>query len=257
MPNSFEAFLREQGLEPLSWEDVLLRIEQKLTTSEAETFKRLHRAFTAYPTPHTARGFYDFSAEHELLPLLAGFRFDRLASLGAALAPSLDPVPAGLRVLDVGAGGGWLAAWLRVVQGARVSCLDLSPASRRALAARGFATFDDANAAAASDERFDLVLCADSLGEIHADEDDWLADPENAESPDYAEELEARYGFAAKLEDLRPLLAPAGEIRLFEPVPLAHFWHGAARALEARGWRAEVNGPSPAWGLRITPSPSR
>jgi SAM-dependent methyltransferase len=253
MPASFEVFLRAQALEPLSWEEALLRLEQKLTTAGAETFKRLHRAFVAYPTAHTARSFYDFAAEQGLLPLLACFRFARLASLGSALAAAVASKPAGLRVLDVGAGGGWLAAWLRA-EGARVACLDLSPAARRALAARGFETFDDAAAAAASGERFDLLLCADSLGEIHADEDDWLADPANAGSPAYAEELEGRYGFAEKLEAFRPLLAPDGEILLFEPVPQPHFWHGAALALNARGWRAEVNGPDPAWGLRIAPA---
>lgn len=254
MPTSLETHLRVQGLEPLSWEQTLLGVEQKLTTQGAETFKRLHRAFTAYPTAHTARSFYDFAAEQGLLPLLACFRFARLASLGAALDAWLPAPPApreALRVLDVGAGGGWLADWLRETRGARVACLELSPAARRALAARGFETFDDAAQAAASGARFDLLLCADSLGEIHADEDDWLADPANAESPHYADELEARYGFAAKLEPLRALLAPEGAALLFEPVPLAHFWQGAARALEAGGWSVEVNGPEPAWGLRL------
>jgi SAM-dependent methyltransferase len=244
-----ESLLRRQGLASLTWEEVLLRIEQKLTPLETQTFQRLHRAFAAYPAAHTVRAFYDFAAQRDLLALLAAFRYNRLVDIVAALSVfSFE----GRRVLDFGAGGGYLAGVLRDL-GAEVSVADISPATLRRLESRGHSVFripEDVTAG----RLFDFIVCADSLGEINADEDDWLASPENLDSGNFSSELEARYGFSEKLAALRPLLAPGGGVLVFEPVAREHFWRGAARALEAAGWGAEVLGPAPAWGLRLTAS---
>jgi SAM-dependent methyltransferase len=239
-----ESHLRQQGLAPLAWEEILARVEQKLTPTESQTFQRLHRAFAAYPAAHTVRAFYDFAAQRDLLALLAGYRFDRLVDLAGAL--SLQGL-AGKRVLDYGAGGGYLAAWLRAA-GAEVTVADFSPATLRRLEGLGYPALADT--AATSAARFDRIVCADSLGEVNADEDDWLSAPENLEDPAYPGELDARYGFAEKLAPLKPLLAGDGCVLLFEPVRHPHFWQGAARALEAAGWRAEVLS-APAWGLKL------
>jgi SAM-dependent methyltransferase len=244
-------FFRSLGLEPLSWDDAL-RLAEATLGAEADTFARKHRAFVAYPTEHTARAFYDLVARHGLHPLLASHRFDRLVAIAEALDASSDASLNGARALDVGAGGGFLAAWLRDARGARVTVSDLSPASEEALAARGFALLRDTTRDASNDARFDLILCADSLGEVHADEDEWLSDAAHAEDPRFAAELEARYGFAEKLSALRPRLAAGGRVALFEPAPQAHFWRGAARLLEGHGWSARILGPEPAWGLILT-----
>ncbi len=246
--SSPDAFFRSLGLEPLAWDEVLRRAEARLG-DEAPVFARLHRAFTGYPAEHTARAFYDFAARNGLHALLASHRFHRLV----AVAESLRDLPLeGAAALDAGAGGGFLAAWLRDARGARVAVSDLSPASEAALSARGFPLLREEPAGA----RFDFVLCADSLGEVNADDDDWLADPANADDPDYAGELEARYGLAGKLAALRPLLAPGGTAALFEPAPQAHFWRGAARLFESEGWSAKILGPEPAWGLMLTTIPA-
>jgi SAM-dependent methyltransferase len=243
-------YFRSRGLEPLEWDEILRRVEAALG-AEAGEFERRHRAFAAYPTEHTARAFYDLVARRGLHPLLASHRFERLA----AIAESLRSLPLdGARALDVGAGGGFLAGWLREA-GARVTVSDLSPLTEEALAAQGFALSRNAS----PDARFDLILCADSLGEVNADEDEWLADAANAEDPRFAAELEARYGFAEKLAALRPRLAPhasgfPSRVMLFEPAPQAHFWRGAARLLEGEGWSAKILGPEPAWGLILTRS---
>lgn len=240
-------YFRSRGLAPLAWDEALRRIEAALG-AQAEAFARRHRAFVAYPAEHTARAFYDFAARHGLHPLLASHRFDRLAAIAASLRDfPLD----GAAILDAGAGGGFLAGWLRDGQGARITVSDLSPASEEALAAQGFPLLRDA----AAETRFDLILCADSLGEVNADEDAWLADPAHAEDPRFVEELEARYGLAHKLADLKPRLAPGGRVALFEPAPQAHFWRGAARLLEGEGWNAKILGPKPAWGLILIPNP--
>jgi SAM-dependent methyltransferase len=237
-----DAYFRYRGLEPLAWDEVLRRVES-LGEDVAEDFTRRHSAFVAYPAEHTARAFYDFAARHGLHALLASHRFHRLV----AIAESLRSLPLdGAAILDVGAGGGYLANWMRE-SGARVTISDLSPASEEALAARGFPLLRGH-----PDARFDLILCADSVGEVHADEDEWLADAANADDPDFAGELEARYGLAHKLAALRPRLAAGGRVALFEPAPLPHFWRGAARLLEGEGWRVETLGPEPAWGLVLT-----
>src|SRR5690606_4485322 len=178
--------LRSRGLEPLPWDSVLRRIEARLGPAAPE-FARLHRAFVAYPAEHTARAFYYFSARSGLHDLLACHRFNRLVAIAEALAETDFEAR---RVLDFGAGGGFLAGWLRDVRGADVTVADLSPKSEALLEAAGFQPLRNAKR-----PRFDIILCADSLGEIHADEDDWLSDPDNADAPDFSDEVEARYGF--------------------------------------------------------------
>jgi hypothetical protein len=241
-----ESYLHARGLEPLSWDEVLRRVEARLGGDNADTFARLHRAFTAYPAEHTCRAFYDFAARRDLHGLLACYRFDRLTSVAEALT---DLTLRGARVLDWGAGGGFLTGWLRDGRGAEVFAADLSPATVVALAQQDFPS--PRSGQKADDERFDIILCADSLGEIHADEDDWLSDEGHTDDGDYCGEIEARYGFAQKLSALEPLLAPRGAVLLFEPVALEHFWRGAAQLLEANGWRVEARGPAPAWHLRL------
>lgn len=238
-----ESHLRQQGLAPLAWNEILARVEQKLTPTESQTFQRLHRAFAAYPAAHTVRAFYDFAAQRDLLGLLAGFRFDRLVDLAGALSTQ---ALAGRRVLDYGAGGGYLAGYLRAA-GAEVTVADFSPATLLRLETFGYPALAG-DAPPVPD--FDLILCADSLGEVNADEDDWLAAPENLEDPNYPAELNARYGFAEKLAPLKSRLAPDGFVLLFEPVRHPHFWQGATRALESAGWTAEVL-TAPAWGLKL------
>lgn len=247
-----EEFLRDRGLQPLTWEDTLARTEARLGAGDAATFARLHRAFVAYPTEHTCRAFYDFAARHDLLTLLASHRYERLLALTRRLDKDLESLAPGA-ALDYGAGSGVLAARLRDA-GFAVSALDLSPLTQERLASQGFKS-------PWPDARFDVILCADSLGEIHADEDDWLTLPENAAHEAFEDELEARYGLSHKLNKLRDLLKEDGTILVYEPVPLEAFWRGAARLLETRGWRAALLGPVPTWGLQLTspsvpPSPS-
>ncbi len=250
MTASPEDYFRRNGLKPMSWNDVLNAIELRLTPSDLETFRRRHGNFVAYPVEHTCRAFYDFAGQHDLLDLLASFRFERLCRIAA----SLSPLPLrGLPVLELGAGGGHLAGYLREELGADVSVSDWCRENLRALEAEGFEAFADAGDAVSKGKRFDFILCADSLGEVNADEDSWLREPENAAAPDYAEQVEQRYGFAEKLAPWKPLLAPGGSVLLFEPIGLPYFWEGAAGCLRQAAWKAEVLGPDPAWGVVASP----
>jgi len=47
------------------------------------------------------------------------------------------------------------------------------------------------------------------------------------------------------------LLQEGGEVLVYEPIDLPHFWVGAAQHLQRAGWTAEVLGPAPTWGLRL------
>ncbi len=237
-------FLNAQGLKSRAWSEVLAHIDTHLTPDEALTFARVHRAFVAYPAAHTCRTFYDFVARHGLLKIVASTRFERLTHIIESLGQTV-PLSTGKRALDFGAGSGLISTWLREVTGHSVAAVDLSTASMAALAESGFP-------APHPEDQFDLIVCADSLGEIHADEDDWLSEPENSDDRDFGAELEARYGFSHKLMPFKALLKSDGVVLIYEPIALDHFWQGAASLLTHAGWHVEILGPNPAWGLKLT-----
>ena len=250
MTATFEQYLRHRGLKPMSWNEVLRAVEAKLTPADLAIFQRVHRSFTAYPMEHTCRAFYDFAAEKDLLELLACFRYERLQLVGECLSPL--PVR-GRKVLELGAGGGYLSGYFREELGADVSVADWSVKSLHRLEQTGFRILSNAADAALQKIRFDFILCADCLGEVNADDDGWLNDPENIGDLHYPEEVENRYGFAGKLAPWKPLLRPGGSVLMFEPIDLPAFWNGAAASLRQSGWKAEILGPDPIWGIAATP----
>jgi SAM-dependent methyltransferase len=250
MPASPQAYLRRHGLKPLKWDEVLRAVETRLPPPDRALFLRRHRNFTSYPAEQTCRAFYDFIGARGLTDLLASFRFHRLCRLGDCLSSlSLR----GRSVLDLGAGGGYLSGYLREELGADVSLTDWSPESLRRLKEMDFKTFTGPADAELQGKSFDLILCADSLGETNSDEDDWLSDPRNSNDPGYDRELEQRYGFAQKLEPWRPFLT-GGSVLLFEPVQLPLFWEGAAASLRRFRWKAGVLGPDPVWRVAAWPA---
>ncbi len=222
----------------MDWQQVLQVIEARLPPDDLATFRRLHKSFTGYPMNHTCAAFYDFIATRELSDLLGSFRFQRMTQIGESL--STLPLK-GRHVLDVGAGGGYLAEYMRDELGAQVRVTDLSTQSLRRLERSGFQLLSN------QAKTFDYILCADSLGEVNSDEDDWLKAPENEGDPGYPEELEQRYGLAGKLSPLKSLLAPDGKVLLFEPVKYPGFWKGTGQLLSNRGWNTEVHDPVPTW----------
>ncbi len=236
----------------MTWDEVLQAIEGRLSATDLETFKRRHRNFVGYPVEQTCRAFYDFAATNSLLNLLASYRFERLCRIAACLSP----LPLRNRkVLELGSGGGHLAGFLREELGAEVTVMDWSLQTIHYLKAAGFKTLSSPNDADAREKSFDFIVCADSLGEVNSDEDSWLREPENAVEPTYVDELDQRYGFAAKLAAWKPLLAEGGNVLLFEPIGLPMFWQGAVASLRQSGWKAEILDPEPIWGLVATSEP--
>ncbi len=208
-----------------------------LNSEQTGQFRRLHSNFIAYPTRSTLMRFYDFVFKHDLQNLLSGFRAGRIESIWNRLRLLLQP---GLTGLDFGAGPGTLTAlWREHYAPVRLCVYDLSGEALGYLETLGFETFL-MDASEPETGKFDFILCADSLGEIHSDDDDWLLDSARNGSMDLAMEIEQRYGFAEKLKPLRQLLKPGGRLALFEPFPDSILFEAMGPYLEGFGWKAQI-----------------
>jgi hypothetical protein len=212
-----KATLYAMGLQPLTWDEVLLQVESRLGKPQLEIFRRYHRSFIAYPTPATLQRFYDFCYSHRLHDLLASYRFDRLARVLETLNLLVKP---GLRLLEVGAGGGFLLGFLKSEKApCALSAYDLAPKAGELWSGLDLQSMQP-------DSLYDGVIFADCLGEIHNE----------AES-----DMAGQYGFAEKLEVWRSHLAPDGFMLLLEPIAQIQVWQDLANTLTAHSWL--VNGP--------------
>lgn len=228
--------LASQGLKPLQWADVLNAIQAKLTPEDWKTFTRLHRNFVGYSSEATLTRFYDFVFSRGLQLDVNCFRFHRLEKILAGLSAQRS----GARILDVGAGAGIVAEAARKwLSPSGYAAQDICAEARAHLAAKGLRVLPHPPAAAPI-EPFDLILCADSLGELNSDEDRFLSDPENARHPLFAEAVEERYGFAQKLETWRAWLAGGGSLLLWEPIANRAVWEALAGYLGA-SWKTRLD----------------
>ncbi|MDB5106806.1 MAG: hypothetical protein JWP91_4495 [Fibrobacteres bacterium] len=230
-----ERELRNQGLEPRTWSQTLDAIKAKLEKPDWEAFSRLHRNFVGYRSDTTLSRFYGFVFTHGLQIAVNDFRFRRLTAILEDLLPELTP---GLAILDVGAGAGIIAAVVKRNCAPRsYTVQDPCREVRDELAAQGYATLPHpVPDAPASDTRFDVILCADSLGEVNADDDGLLAKSDGAEVSELPGLIEERYGFAEKLRLWKPYLAPGGRILLWEPFAYPNAMEALAVFLRESGW---------------------
>lgn len=237
-----EAELRRQGLAPQAWKEVLASIKARLSPSDMERFSRAHKNFVAYRSETTLARFYGTVFELGLQHAVNGFRFHRLA---AVLIDLLAEIEAGRSILDVGAGGGYVAAaLLRHRAPLDYVAYDPVPAVRAELAAQGFSVLPHPPPAAPP-SRVDVILCADSLGEINSDEDGSLLRSDGATPDTLPDLLEERYGFAQKLMAWKAYLAPEGRILLWEPFAYPEAFDAVAQHLDACGWAAHVRSRAP------------
>jgi hypothetical protein len=221
----------------MTWDDVVTSVRAKVSPQAAETFARLHRNFTGYASETTLRRFYGFVFSQGLHLEVNGFRFHRLEKIlqGLARRPALN----GGRILEVGAGAGLVSVAARkILAPAEYVVDDLCAEARTYLEAQGFSLFSPT--ASETARCFDLILCADALGEINSDEDGWLRDPSHLELPDAPVMLEGHYGFARKLEAWKPMLAPGGTLLLWEPFSVRSVWNTLADLLRSEGWHAHL-----------------
>src|SRR5690349_241913 len=102
----FAAELRGLGLRPLAWADALAEIKARLSPADFDKFSRAHQNFTGYRSDSTLARFYGTVFSLGIHNEINGFRFGRLVRVLEDLIPALSP---GQRILDLGAGGGYLA----------------------------------------------------------------------------------------------------------------------------------------------------
>jgi SAM-dependent methyltransferase len=243
-PDEFdaEAELRRQGLAPRTWKQALEDIKAKLSPADMERFSRSHRNFVAYRSETTLARFYDTVFTLGLQNEVNGYRFARLS---AVLTDLLDETQAGLSILDIGAGAGFVAAaLLRHRAPLKLFAYDPVAAVRDELTARGFSVLPHPPPVKPA-STFDLILCVDSLGEINSDDDGSLLRPDGATAEELPDLLEQRYGFAHKLAFWKPYLAPEGRILLWEPFAYPEAMAAVASHLAASGWNAQVRSRAP------------
>lgn len=243
-PGSFDASaeLRRQGLAPLAWKNSLSAIQARLSPAEMERFSRAHKNFVGYRSESTLDRFYGMVFRLGLQNEVNGYRFDRLAGI---LEDAFAAVAPGESILDVGAGGGYLGAILVRLRAPRAYvAYDPISAVRDGLAAQGLSVLPHPPPPR-PEWPFDAILCADSLGEINADDDGALARPDLVPPGELPELLEQRYGFAQKLAPWKAYLAPTGRILLWEPFAYPEAFAAVALHLGACGWNAAVRSRAP------------
>lgn len=231
------------GLSPKTWAETLEAVRTRLAPPERERFTRLHRNFVGYLSPETLGGFYGFVFSRELHLEVNGYRFGRLEAILEIL---LARVPAGQRILDVGAGAGLIASVLMKRTGpiayvTQDPCLEV----RDFLISMGFPVLPDPPPMTPPDAPFDLILCIDSLGEIHSDEDGALNDPGQTPPMERARLIEERYGFAQKLDPWKAYLSQGGRVLLWEPIKHPAIWEGIGLQLTEAGWKTVLHTHSP------------
>jgi hypothetical protein len=245
----FETELKNLGLKPSTWPRTLEAIKAKLAPAEWDKFSRLHKNFIGYRSESTSARFYGFVFSNGLQLDINGFRHGRLQAILRDLLPEISP---GEAILDVGAGAGLIAALIRKLRSPRALVLqDPCAEARDELKAQGFTVLPHPAPAPAQDHasgdtgRFDLILCADSLGEINSDDDGLLARPDSVGAGELPQHLEERYGFAQKLKPWKGYLAPNGRVLVWEPFAYQNAMEALAALLREDGWDSRVVSRAP------------
>ena len=226
--------LKSCGLMPGSWKDSLVAIKLGLSPADWDRFSRLHRSFISYNSPDTLSRFYRFVFTHGLHLEINRPRFARLAGILTVLA---EEIPAGISILDLGAGSGLIASIVKQQQApANYTVQDTCADVRAFLVKKDFAVLPHP-APAVPDIPFDLILCVDSLGEVNADEDGQLSENSEAESTEFAILMEQRYGILEKLDPWKVYLKPQGRVLFWEPFKHNRVWEALVSLLEGADWK--------------------
>ncbi len=222
---------------PGSWKESLDSIRGWLSPLEWETFSRLHRNFVGYRSNDTLNRFYGFVFSQNLQNEINRPRFGRLSGVLQIL---LEEIPPGLSILDIGAGSGLIATLLKrgrspspyVVQ-------DICKEARQFLSLQGFDVLTEPVPRVPA-QKFDRIISVDSLGEVNADEDEFLSEASSLTEIEYSIMMEERYGLGLKLEGWKSYLKPNGRFFFWEPFKHARAWKTLENLLISSGWKVQL-----------------
>lgn len=236
------------GLTPATWNETLKTIENKLSSEDWKTFSRLHKSFASYRTDHTLCRFYNFVFKHDLQIEINQHRFSRMVGILNGLATVLEP---GKKILEIGAGTGLIAQIIQQHFSPSVySVHDMCSEVSLYLSKQGFKTLPSPNpestptptpAFDSPPNSFNFIICADSLGEINADDDDQLSESSPLTETEFVTAFEERYGIAQKLSAWKNNLAADGKVFLWEPLKHRRAWEGLRLGLNQEGWKANLH----------------
>ena len=264
-----QSWLTELGVRPQSWDQVVAEISLRLGPAGLENFRRHHQNYTGYPTPDTLTRFYNFVYAHGLGDLLVNFRAHRIAAILPHLNTQVTP---GLRILEQGAGTGTLLQWIKTHKAPQeLLAIDFAHEAQ--------AYFDPLEIPFqvwAKNEKptnsplsstYDLVICADSLGELHADEEGelrkavivWSQLNAKGKSKALAAQneliidlFEERYGYTEKIIACAGLWVTTGSLLFFEPFTQPALQFALETRLNRQGFRiSRLNSPGETVALRI------
>lgn len=229
------------GLKPMTWDEAVGAAKEKLPQADRADFLRHHRNFVEYVSEATLNRFYGFVFSRGISSEINGFRFKRLENILTALLPALPP---NQTILDIGAGAGIVGAvLLKHGHPKRYVTQDPCREARDHLQSLGFTVLPHPPSAT-SEEKFELILCLDSLGELNSDDQGALLE-EGLSLEERIRLVEQLYGFGQKLEPWKPYLADFGKVMIWEPIKHRGVWIAIQEHLRAYGWNPQFQGTSP------------
>lgn len=212
--------IAQEHLEKTSWQEFWSFAQKKLSPDQLKVFVDAHRMFVEYPSKTNLIRFYSIIYQHHLVVGWNGFRLQRLCDVYAMIKPAFCAMAAMNQtqtIIDVGCGSGLFAK--AVSQELHVNSQDVyvydlcAPAVDYVTEKWGVQKWSVPIKA-------DLMLCIDSLGEIHSDQDEELREcVETGSDEDIFGLLEGHYGLISKLSDWLRFLDLHGTCLLTEPLP--------------------------------------
>ncbi len=235
---------------PRTWSEIICRMEQRLNSADFERFKKLHQYFVEYPAESTLRSFYDFIFKQGLQYEIAAQRYYRLLNIWKMLLPAIFKIlsdsparradePNPCTLLDVGCGAClFLEALQLQFSAVGFYAYDICEQIRLHAKQKGFSLLEeDRLIKPNSAENFDCILCIDSLGEIHCDEDSLLLEPNDPERTKQL--LEERYAFTEQLVNWSRLLSNRGKLFFCEPLKRASLFKALKEMIQNQGLDCE------------------
>lgn len=220
-----QELLEELGIFPQSWDEIQEELRNRIPQYEFEKFKIVQSLFTSYTSKKNLIKYYSHLVHVGQLELIQNFRARRILNIWEGI-----PIHNHQSVLDYGAGAGLFSrAILNKCPNSLVYAYDICPAIQEYLANTKKTLSPNLNerfTVLTSEplfdfslhQKFQMVICMDSLGEINSDDTSDLTEAISQKNFERVGELlEVHYGLTHKFQELSKLLSPDGYILFTEP----------------------------------------